>query len=123
MKVVVFNRLKKFMMMTMSGADQEVLTAIRMANALLMTEGVDWDRVLNRMITLEIEEAPPEHRRDRPETERIDEAFREIEASDPRGSFADFIASLKEQWDRRHSLSDKQKAALYDAASKTRSHR
>jgi len=120
MRLSDFKLLKKFMQMTMSGSDTEILFALRKANVLLVAEGVDWDRVLDRMVHLEVEAAPREPKPGRTEAQEIDEAFAEVEASDPRGSFADFIASLKEQWDDRRSLSDKQKAALFDAVERTR---
>lgn len=120
MKVSDFARLRKYMMMTMSGADSEVLSAMKHANALLVAEGVDWDRVLGRMVTLEVERAPPD-RSPRTEDEAIEQAFADVEADDPRGSFATFIASLREQWDERGRLSDAQKRALFDAATRSRS--
>ena len=118
MKLADFKRLKKFMMMTMSGADGEKLMAINRANALLVGEGVDWDRVLDRMVRLDLERAPPEP--PKTDAEAINAAFADIEASDPRGSFADFIASLRDQWERTGSLSEKQRASLFDAAARVR---
>lgn len=50
------------------------------------------------------------------ETLRIENAFTTIEEQDPRGSFADFIASLKNQWDRVGRLTSAQKDALFKAA-------
>lgn len=119
MKLADFNKLKKFMMMTMSGADAEKLMAVNKANALLVAEGVDWDRVLGRMVTLEVEDASHMDE-DKPLNERINEAFRAVMADDPRGNFATFVASLHDQWQRHHRLSEKQQAALFRAAGEAR---
>lgn len=119
MKVADFHRLKKFMMMTMSGADQEILVAIKQANALLAREGVDWDRVLGRMVRLEVEDVSHLDE-DTPLNERINEAFRVVMADDPRGGFATFVASLHDQWTRLHRLTQKQQDALFRAASEAR---
>ena len=120
MRLQDFNLFKKFMMVTMSGADAEKLLALNKANALLVAEGVDWDRVLDRMVRLEVEDYRHEDE-DKPLTQRIDEAFAAVMADDPRGSTATFVASLSDQWERRHSLSEKQQAALFKMASEARS--
>lgn len=119
MKLDDFRKLKKFMMMTMSGSEAEVAFSIRKANDLLRAEGVDWDRVLDRMVRLEIEDAS--HMDESKSLDRrIDEAFEAIMADDPRGSFATFIASLHDQWLRHRRLSQKQQDALFKAASEAR---
>lgn len=120
MKLADFNKLKKLMQMTMSGADAEKLFSINKANALLIAEGVDWNRVLDRMVKLDVETAPADDHFDKSEAQLIDEAFATIEASDPRGSFATFIADLKEKWDQHRRLTDGQKAALFKAEEKCR---
>jgi hypothetical protein len=127
MKLHDFNRLKKFMQMTFSDSDNEALTAMRQANAVLKREGLDWTRVLDRVVTLDVEDAdepsPPSRNATRAaqphgidEAKRINDAFDTIEDNDPRAGFADFIASLKAQWERRHHLTENQKAALFKAA-------
>ena len=124
MKIADFNRLKKLMNMTLSGADQEILTAIRSANEIIRKSDTTWDRVLDRVIKVEVEiESVSEAKgRDMSEagvaarraafSKKVDEAFATIEASDPRGDAADFIASIKSQWDRNGRLSEAQLAAL-----------
>jgi hypothetical protein len=131
MKLADFRRLCKFMQMTFSDSDNESLMALRQANTILKKENIDWDRVLNRVVTLDVEDAPPEpaphHTRPTPraddEAARINDAFASIEDNDPRAGFADFIASLKEQWDRKHHLTAAQKDALFRAADNAGSHR
>jgi hypothetical protein len=108
------------MQMTISGADAEKLFALNKANALLAEEGVDWDRVLDRMVRLEVEDASHMDA-DRPLNERIEEAFRAVMADDPRGSTATFVASLHDQWMRRRSLSPRQQESLFKLASEARS--
>lgn len=120
MKLADFNKLKKFMQMTLSGADAEKLMAINKANELLVAEGVDWDRVLDRMVQLEVEDYSHADA-DKPLDQRIDEAFRAVMADDPRGGTATFVASLHDQWTRRRSLSQRQQDSLFKMASEARS--
>jgi hypothetical protein len=109
-------------MLTTSDNDAEALVAIRSANKILADAGIDWNRVFDRTITVaaEFEAAPEESKIVRQtvstHTREIEEAFTTIKARDPRGTFADFIASLKDQWDEKHFLTEKQKAALFRAA-------
>lgn len=126
MKLKDFNLLKKLMSMTTSDADAEALMAIRQANKLLAAEKLTWDLVFSRTVTvvaeveaasdgLDLDYSKPPARID-PDAERIDEAFAAIDDAGTRGPFGDFIESLREQWNKRRSLSDKQRAALFKAA-------
>lgn len=118
MKLKDFSTLKRLMMLTTSDSDAEALAALRKANALLLANGVDWDRVFGRTVQVinEFEPAPD----DDPDQERtrgagmIDAAFETL--AEVRGGFADFITSLQDQWTKRRFLSDKQKEALFRAA-------
>jgi hypothetical protein len=139
-KLSDFKRFKKLMMMTMSGADQEALTAIRHANAMLVAEKSDWDRVLDMKVTLEVEDgsayAAPTgataRRFDRggsrpiPSEERaaqIDAAFAAIWASEPTGSYRRFVADVQKQWREKGRLTDNQVSVILDGARKVRSER
>ena len=118
MKLADFNRLKKFMNMTISGSDAEVLMAIKQANKLLEAEGVDWVRVLDRFVRVvpDYEEMPDRDNTtgERPgvdpnnERDEIETAFRRCKRND-------FIDSLETQWHEKGFLSPKQKAALFRA--------
>lgn len=119
MKLADFRKLKKFCMMTMSGSDAEVVFAMKKANDLLRAEGVDWDRVLDRMVRLEVEDVSHMDE-DKPLRQRIDEAFAAVMADDPRGSTATFVASLHDQWQCHGRLSEKQQASLFKMASEAR---
>lgn len=128
MRMRDFLLLKKLMAMTTSDADAEVLMAIRQANLMLSKEGLTWETVFSRTVTVvnEFEAAPDQidepatkagsSVRIDPEAERIDAAFAAIDDAGTRGSFGDFIESLRDQWEKRRSLSDKQRAALFKAA-------
>lgn len=121
MKIEDFRLLKKLMNMTLSGADAERLTAIDRANDILKKSNTTWDRVLDRTIKVEVEIEGREEPKSAADLaasraafrKRVDDAFTTIEASDPRGEAADFIASLKEQWDRNGRLSANQLEALW----------
>lgn len=121
MDLKTYGQLRKLMMLTFSDSDAEALSALRKANAVLKAHGYDWDSAFNRLVKVEepVVAAAPEQS----EAERIREAFDDVEASDPRGSFADFIASLKEQWEANGRLSQNQKDALFKAASSARGRR
>lgn len=124
MKIEQFRLLKKFMMMTMSGSEAEVNMAIKKANEAVVEAGTDWNKILDRVVKveLEIESADvAEGRSTEPgaaaaskvaRAKLVNDAFKTIEESDPRGDAADFIASLKDQWDRRGFLTDLQMKAL-----------
>jgi len=124
MKIEQFRLLKKFMMMTMSGSETETAMALRKANDIVREAGTDWNHILDRVVKVELEIESAEVAEGRsadPGTEAarkgaraklVNDAFKTIEESDPRGDAADFIASLKDQWDRRGFLSDLQMKAL-----------
>ncbi len=130
MKIDDFRKLKLFMNMTQSSADQEILTAVRKANEIVARSNTTWDRILDRVIKVEVEIEPAAVSTGRPmdgasiakrkaaHARRVEEAFETLEEGDPRGTFADFIASLKAQWDRTGRLTDAQYEALFRSADK-----
>jgi hypothetical protein len=123
MKLSEFNKLKKLMMMTTSDNDQEVLTAVRSANRILAAHNYNWDSTFGKLVKVEdgypdFDEGPS-----RDENAIIREAFDEVEASDPKGSFANFIASLREQFEKKNYLTVNQKEALFSARDRARSRR
>lgn len=117
MKVSEFNKLKNLMMLTTSDNDHEALAALRKANSILKTNGYDWNATFGRLVKVQDEiEAAPQDRTAKDIDAQINEAFDTIEATDPKGGFADFIASLHEQWADKHYLTPAQKEALFKAA-------
>jgi hypothetical protein len=122
-KLENFRRLKLMMNKTMSGTDAERLTAIDMANRIVADEKTTWDRILDRVISVDVpieavaaksaEGVDPAIRK--AFVKKVNDAFEAIEESDPRGTFTDFIASLRDQWDARGRLSPAQLEALFAA--------
>lgn len=118
MKLKTFSTLKRLMQQTTSDNDAEALTALRMANTILRTEGIDWDRVFARTVQVinEFEPAPadadPDEER-KVTSARIDAAFQSIEQT---GRCNDFITSLLDQWTKRRFLSERQMEALFKNA-------
>ena len=55
-----FDLLKKTMNLTEGENEHEAMAAMRLANKILKRNGLDWDRVLNRVVAVAIEEAPQE---------------------------------------------------------------
>lgn len=136
MKLESFRLLKKFMMMTTSSSEAEILMSIRKANEMIAEAGTDWNKVLDRVVTVELpfESAGAAYEKSRCERDeesgasrerraafvaRVDSAFKAIESTDPRGSFADFISDVKNQWVVKRSLSAGQREAIFKAATKT----
>ena len=118
MKIADFKKLKKFMMMTLSDADAETMMAIRQANKILTSYGIDWDRVLDRTVTVvnEVEEAPAETDDDRRDGQDVDEAFAYL----GQGRLTSFIESLQDQWERKRWLSSAQRDALFKTVERER---
>jgi hypothetical protein len=128
MKLADFKKMKLMMNMTLSGSDQEKLTAIAKVNEIIARSNTTWDKILDRVIKVDVTvESVEDAMRDRPGggdanaaralfRKRVDAAFATIEESDPRGSWADFVADLKEQWERNGRLSEKQVEAILQGA-------
>ncbi len=127
MKLKDFQRLLKFMEMTTSESDGECLNAIRMANKLLAAEGVDWKRVFNRLVTIDVEDGGAEVEATptgAPSKEQINAAMaakleRALDGVAP-GGYRDFLLSLEQQWQAKGFLSPNQREALDRAANKQR---
>jgi hypothetical protein len=122
MKLKDFERLKRLMMRTTSGTDQERLESIDHANKMLAAEGLTWEKVFARTVKVvqEVEEAPadddPDERR-RALGVQIDEAF---EFLDSRGRSSKYTNSLREQWEARRFLSDGQRVKLFEIVDEAR---
>lgn len=128
MKITDFRKLKLMMNMTISGSDQEKLTALAKVNEIIAKSNTTWDRILDRVIKVDMMvESVEDALRDSPGggdkdaaraafKRKIDEAFETILASNPKGTWAEFIDSLREQWDERAHLSKEQLDALFRGA-------
>lgn len=128
MLITDFRMMKKMMNLTLSGSDQEKLTALAKVNEIIAKSNTTWDRILDRVIKVDVlVESVEDALADRPGggdqaaaravfKRRIDEAFATIEESDPRGSWADFVDDLKTQWTRNGRLSDGQTEAILKGA-------
>lgn len=123
MKVKDFNTLVKLMQMTFSESDGEALTALRKGNGILLANNLNWQQVLNKVVQLEVEEAPPEPEPSEKESAKrreIEAAFEIMTHTQLSGSFAQFIDSLREQYFDTGRLSMAQRDALFKAARKQR---
>lgn len=122
MKMSNFNLLKKLMMMTFSDVEAERNMAIGQANKILKSEGIDWNRVLDRSVKVipDIEEAPPEEKPNDFHKE-IEDAFAILDVKHINDSgFRGFIESLYDQWQRKGTLTGPQRAALFKSADKAK---
>lgn len=128
MKLADFHLLKKLMNLTLSGSDQEKLTALAKVNEIIAKSNTTWDRILDRVIKVDVlVESVEDALSDRPGggdkdaaraafRKKIDDAFKTIEESDPRGTWADFVDDLKNQWTRNGRLSEAQVEAIIKGA-------
>ena len=135
MRLADFSLLKKLMNMTLSGADQERLFAIDKANEIIKKSNTTWDKVLDRVISVEVPVESAESATGRSEEptavaarreafrKRVEDAFATIEESDPRGDFADFVESIHEQWNTKGRLTDNQLEALFKSAKRAEERR
>jgi predicted lipid carrier protein YhbT len=116
MKLSDFTKLKGCMRLTESPVDAEALAALRKANELLRANGHTWESVFARLVKIDV----PIESVLEPKDERlvIEEAFAAIEDADPRGSWADFVASVREQWDSRGYLTAPQREAILKGAAR-----
>ena len=137
------DRLKRFMGIAYSSdQDGEALNALRMANKLLRSGGLDWNDVFTRMITVkesygnyspgprvrEYEdegEFEPQVKSDPGDMRsQIEAAFRDLEGkTGSNKKFENFINSLREQFDRDGYLSQAQRASLFKSARVARGER
>lgn len=128
MKVTDFNLLKKLMGMTQSDNDQEALTAIRKANAILVVNKVNWDAVFSRLVSVDVESVEQFTDKMSTASEDVNKAGRSLyihnllseAAENARGTFIDFVASLTEQFEARGTLSAGQIDALERSVQRTR---
>lgn len=113
-------RLAKLLAMTTSDTDPEALSAMRMANAMLMREGMTWEDVLAAGNTLNIvlartpyrteENWTPSHRKD---TVVIDLMFRTICSTPRDGSgFWAWLDDVQEKWKKHGALTQGQYDSL-----------
>lgn len=128
MNLADFRKLKLMMNMTISGSDQEKLTAIAKVNEIIAKSNTTWDRILDRVIKVDVMvESVEDAMSSRPGggdndaaraafRKKIDDAFTTIEESDPTGTWADFVGDLKNQWTRNGRLSEAQTEAILKGA-------
>jgi hypothetical protein len=118
--------LTKFMGMTMSAHDNEALTAMRKANAMLLEENLTWQEVLAASPKLSAFRVPPsartkpanepDHQQDRyDDADEINSLFEDA-FSNAFGTFRDFLHSIHEWWETKGFLTPKQYQALRKAA-------
>lgn len=118
MSIDKFNQLKKVMQQTTAENDNVALMALRKANSVIAACGYTWEDIFNRLIKVDVPLVPVSEGPSLKDTIRT--AFNEVLSSDPKGSFADFISSLSEQYDSKGFLTQNQKDALFKAAQKAR---
>ncbi len=113
MKANNFDKFIKLMQMTQSDQDGEVLTAIRMANTMLAENNANWEELLRSKVKVSAKPEPAFAGKRYTNSEEIEEMLREILGSIKTGSsFFAFIESLKEWWEDKGFLTEKQYNSL-----------
>lgn len=113
-------RLTKLLAMTTSSSDNECLTAIRKANAMLAARNMTWELFIKgRYPKVDFSTSSPkgEHPTDSRRPEEINHMF-EVVFRNASGSFLIFIDSIHEWWEKNGFLTDKQLSALEKAFSR-----
>lgn len=140
MKLKTFNTLKKIMQQTVTDNDAVALQAIRAANKILATEGITWERVFTRLVTVqndsEVEENPDlaRHQAEQrpaarasgkpkvrsPEDERIESIviLAEEAAEHQSQGTREFVEDVRRHWDEKGWLSKKQIDKLREVANR-----
>lgn len=118
MSLTSFNQLKKLMARTTSDSDNEALSSIRHANRLLEANGITWDHVFRRVVTVvhpvdgsTIDQATLR------DDDGLDALF-ERAIDNAEGGFRDTLLSIRSQYERTGRLSPKQRAVVEGAASR-----
>lgn len=112
MNLADFKRLRGMMALTASDNDAEALGAIRAANALLVKNGLLWQNVFDRTVTVttEVEAMPP----DEDDAPPFETALRGAA-----GTFRDTLLSIQAQYEERGWLSARQRQVVDDAADRS----
>ena len=99
------DKLIKLLNLSTSNNDNEALSAIRTANAILKKNNILWDKILNSQVEIRYIEVPTHENQDMDLETKIEYLMDNL---DRLGSAADFIESLANQFYQRCSLSEKQ---------------
>jgi len=114
MKLADFARFKKFMELTMSDNEGEALSALRMANKLIKSEGLTWTRVLDRSIQI-VPQFEDKNESEHGVTEDELEAMFEAVLDESNGSFRDVVQSIYSQWKERGFITPRQREVIVAA--------
>lgn len=120
MKLDDFRKLKKLLTLATTDNDHEALSAWRTATKIVIENGLTWEMVLNRVVTVlnPITGAPNGVDASDDEDVLSDEIFeRALDRTKP-GSFRDTLLSIQAQWENGRMLTDRQKATVMSAASR-----
>jgi len=128
MKLAAFKLLKKMLEMTFSESDGEALNAIRAANRIVKEADVTWTRILDRVVSIEVEagfdasdvEGEPASK---PTRDAATEKLFEDALDGAEGSWRDFLTDVYAKWERYGRLTPTQREAVQKGAARTRARR
>jgi len=114
MQTQKFEKFIKLMMMTTSPSEGEALTAIRMANGLLMEANLNWDEFLRGKAKVYTASGQSSYSGKKYQNaDEIEAMLNDVLSTIKRGtSFYSFIESLNDWWEANSFLTEKQYNAL-----------
>lgn len=116
-----FRKLKGIMNRTFSDSDNESLNAIRLANKILTKYDINWERVLDRSVQLDVPVESMAEATGEIDPDDMERLFELAFEGTRRGSgFYDTLQSIHEQWETRHHLSPRQHEVVKNAAERAR---
>lgn len=113
MKLADFNRLKGLMAMTGSDSNNEALQAIRAANRVLFANGLTWEMVFGRTVSV-ITAVEVVGDSDDEMSDLFDKALRGAD-----GSFRSTLLSIQAQYEAKGFLTPRQREVVEAAAERT----
>lgn len=115
MKLDDFRKLKKLMEQTTSDSDGEAVNALRAANRILKRENLTWTRVLDRSVSIAVPFESAKTATGKIDEDDLDAMF-EVALEHASGGFRDMLEDIHDQWERRRSLSPRQRQVVVEAA-------
>lgn len=107
-------KLVKLLMMTQSGTDAEVISAMRHCNRMLHEAGVDWTGLVSgSRAKLVMAQDPPDYVRPAPR-KSIDEAFEFLGEHGCLDDQSTGLGLMFRQWQKHRKLSPESQSAIFD---------
>jgi len=116
-------KLVKLLRMTEGSFDGECLNAIRMANAMLMEDNLNWEELFQKIVMEASRQSVPQQQAKPKGTvytddKEINTYFEAIFKSKPKGSFKTFVESVHDWWIEKGFLTERQYEVIKKSGTK-----